>query len=96
MGFGLLWGFLYGAIMNLWFWPFQAGSPEQSYQAGMSAGQTVQRYLVFYAATSLVWDLLAAVGNTVLLSLFGMPTLKALRRFRSRFLFENQPGLAEE
>ena len=90
MGFGVVWGLLYGAIMNLWFWPFQAGSPEQSYQAGISVGQTIQRYLVFYLATSLVWDLFAAVGNAVLLALFGLPTLKALRRFKSRFLFEAQ------
>lgn len=86
--FGVLWGFLYGAIMNLWFWPFQAGSPEQSWQAGLSAGDTAQRYLVFYVATSALWDLSRAVGNAVLLILFGVPTLKALQRFKRRFLFE--------
>ncbi len=90
IGFGALWGFLYGAIMNLWFWPFQAGSPEQSWQAGLSAGDTVQRYLVFYGATSLLWDLFRAAGNVILLALFGIPTLKALQRFKRRFLFETE------
>ncbi len=88
--FGALWGFLYGAIMNLWFWPFQAGSPEQSWQAGLSAGDTLQRYLVFYVATSLTWDLFRAAGNVILLALFGIPTLKALLRFKRRFLFETE------
>ncbi len=23
--YGWVWGFLYGAIMNLWFWPFERG-----------------------------------------------------------------------
>lgn len=90
--FGALWGFLYGAIMNLWFWPFQAGAPEQSWQAGLSAGDTAQRYLVFYLATSLLWDLFRAAGNVILLALFGLPTLKALQRFRRRFLFETEPA----
>jgi len=88
IGFGVMWGFLYGAIMNLWFWPFQAGSPEQSWQAGLSAGDTIQRYAVFYVATSLWWDFFAAAGNAILLALFGIPTLKALQRFKRRFLFE--------
>ncbi|MCS7061491.1 MAG: ECF transporter S component [Anaerolineae bacterium] len=88
IAFGVVWGFLYGAIMNLWFWPFQAGSPDQSYQAGLSAGDTLQRYAVFYVATSLAWDVFAAAGNAVLLGVFGAATLKALRRFRNRFLFE--------
>jgi len=89
IAFGTAWGFGYGAIMNLWFWPFQSGGVEQSWQAGLSAGQAFQRYAVFYAATSLIWDTLAAIGNAMLLWLFGAPTLKALRRFKSRFLFES-------
>ncbi len=88
--FGALWGLVYGAIMNLWFWPFQAGSPEQSWQAGLSAGDTLQRYLVFYVATSLTWDAFRAAGNVILLALFGIPTLKALLRFKRRFLFETE------
>jgi energy-coupling factor transport system substrate-specific component len=88
--FGTAWGFAYGAIMNLWFWPFQSGDAGQTWQAGMSAGQAFQRYAVFYAATSLIWDTLAAIGNAVLLWLFGVPTLKALRRFKSRFLFQSK------
>jgi energy-coupling factor transport system substrate-specific component len=85
--FGAVWGFVYGAIMNLWFWPFQAGDPAQSWQAGLTFVQGVQRYLAFYAATSFVWDAFAAIGNVLLISLLGLPTIKALRRFKDRFLF---------
>ncbi len=91
--FGALWGFFYGAIMNLWFWPFQAGDPAQSWQAGISLTVGVQRYLTFYLATSFVWDVFAAFGNIVLLLLFGRPTLRALQRFRNRFMFTLDTGL---
>ena len=85
--FGAAWGFIYGAVMNLWFWPFQAGDPTQSWQAGLGFIQGVQRYLAFYLATSAVWDVFAAIGNIALLGLFGLPTLKALQRFKNRFMF---------
>ena len=85
--FGLVWGFLYGAIMNLWQWPFIAGPQGQSWMAGLSLGETIQHYLAFYLVTSLVWDTIAALGNVLLLTAFGAPALRALRRFRQRFVF---------
>jgi energy-coupling factor transport system substrate-specific component len=85
--FGAVWGFVYGAIMNLWFWPFQAGDPAQSWQAGLTFVQGIQRYLAFYLATSFIWDVFAAIGNVALLALLGAPTLKVLQRFKNRFLF---------
>jgi energy-coupling factor transport system substrate-specific component len=86
--FSAFWGFAYGAIMNLWSWPFQAGDPAQSWQAGLSFVDGIKRYLAFYAVTSLWWDAFAAGGNILLIVLFGLPTLKVLRRFKERFLFE--------
>ncbi len=90
-GFGLLWGFLYGAIMNLWQWPFIAGPQSQSFVAGMGFGATLQHYIAFYLVTSLVWDAAAAVGNVLLVLAFGMPALSALRRFKLRFVFKYAP-----
>lgn len=86
--FGFAWGFLYGAIMNLWEWPFIAGPQAQSWQPGQSVWTVVQHYAVFYVATSLIWDTVAAVGNTLFLLLLGAPTLKALQRFQQRFSFQ--------
>lgn len=99
--FGLLWGFLYGAIMNLWEWPFIAGPQTQSWAPGISLITTLQHYGVFYLATSLVWDVIGAIGNVLLLLAFGAPTLRALRRFQKRFTFsynnaENEPQMASK
>jgi energy-coupling factor transport system substrate-specific component len=89
--FGLLWGFLYGAIMNLWQWPFITGPQSQSYVAGLGFSATLQHYLAYYLVTSLVWDVLAALGNVLLILALGKPALRALRRFRQRFEFSYLP-----
>jgi energy-coupling factor transport system substrate-specific component len=90
-GFGLLWGFLYGGIMNLWQWPFIAGPQSRSYVAGLGFLTTLRHYLAFYLVTSLVWDAVAAIGNVLLLLALGAPALQALRRFRQRFEFTYTP-----
>jgi energy-coupling factor transport system substrate-specific component len=89
--YGLAWGFLYGAIMNLWQWPFILGPQSQSFSSGLGFLTTVQHYLAFYLVTSLVWDIAAAIGNVVLILAFGAPTLRALRRFKQRFEFKYTP-----
>lgn len=90
-GLGLLWGFLYGGIMNLWQWPFIAGPQSRSYVAGLGFLTTLWHYLAFYLVTSLVWDAVAAIGNVLLLLALGAPALQALRRFRQRFEFTYTP-----
>jgi energy-coupling factor transport system substrate-specific component len=90
--FGLLWGFGYGAITNLWFWPFIAGPQNQSFSTGYSLVTTLKNYGVYYLATSSFWDLGRAVGNVVMVSVFGLAALKALRRFQTRFNFTHQPA----
>jgi energy-coupling factor transport system substrate-specific component len=87
---GLFLGFAFGVLMNIYFWPyvFTPGQSEIYWQPGLSLGETVQRYLVFYAVTSLWWDLARAIGNLVLLLLFATPVLRLLRRFQQRFFFE--------
>lgn len=89
--FGLLWGFLYGAIMNLWQWPFIIGPQNQAFVAGSGLLTTLQHYLAFYMVTSLIWDAIAALGNVILILAFGAPAIKALRRFQKRFEFSYQP-----
>lgn len=88
---GLVWGFLYGAIMNLWQWPFIVGAQGQSWVVGLGFRETLQRYLAYYLVTSLLWDTIAAIGNVLLIIAFGIPTLKALRRFQQRFTFSYTP-----
>ena len=84
IGFGFGWGFLYGAIINLWFWPLAVGPAEQHWQPGIGVGAALGRYAVYYAATSAWWDFFRAAGNALLIALVGLPTLRALERFHVR------------
>lgn len=87
---GLVWGLFFGAIMNLWFWPylFAAGNEGMFWQPGIGLGETLKRYAAFYALTSLWWDVGRAGGNALLLLFFAAPVVKLLRRFQQRFHFE--------
>ncbi len=84
---GAFWGFFYGAIMNLYFWPFVTGPTDQYWKAGITLWAPVKRSAVFSVATSLVVDLARAAGNVIMILAFGAPTLRALRRFHKRFVF---------
>jgi energy-coupling factor transport system substrate-specific component len=86
---GLVVGLVFGALMNIWFWPyvFSAGQSEMYWQPGLTFGETLRRYALFYAITSVWWDLLRSVGNFVLLLLLAAPVLRLLRRFQQRFFF---------
>ncbi|MFZ5808583.1 MAG: ECF transporter S component [Chloroflexota bacterium] len=87
-GWGALCGIGYGAVMNLWSWPFLVGTPDQYWQPGIGLRDTLQRYAAFYLATSLVWDLGSSAGNVLLLGFFGNAALRVLRRFQKRFQFQ--------
>ncbi len=86
--FGFVWGLLYGVVVNVYFWPFAAGPVSQSWAPGIGVGETLARYALFYAVTSLSWDLLRAAGNVALILLLGTPMAKSLARFRRRFYFQ--------
>jgi energy-coupling factor transport system substrate-specific component len=89
--FAGVWGLLFGAIMNIWFWPFIVGPADQYWQPGIGVVETVQRYALFYLVTSLAWDVLRAVGNVLLIAVVAAPVLRLLRRFHQRFDFSYQP-----
>ncbi len=82
--YGWAWGFLFGAIMNLWFWPFVRDGGPTSYAAGLSLATTVQRYLAFYTVTSFGWDAAGALANAVIIAVTGRALLTAMRRFSVR------------
>ena len=88
-GWGWVGGFLFGAIMNLWFWPYLSdpSGATSVWQPGSSLAHTLALYGVFYVATSLWWDAARALGNVILLLLVGVPILRLLRRFYERFHF---------
>ncbi len=86
---GALWGFAFGALMNLSFWPLATGPVEQSWQAGLSLRSALQRYAAFYLVTSLAWDTARALGNVALIALLAPATLRALRRFYARTRYQH-------
>lgn len=94
--FGFVWGLLYGAILNLYFWPYIAGVAGGGWEVGIGTLEALRRYAVFYGVTSLWWDLARAVGNVALVAAFGLPVLQVLQRFRRRFQFEVIPEWSAE
>jgi energy-coupling factor transport system substrate-specific component len=79
--FGAVWGFLYGVILNLYFYPFVVGG----WIPGSSPSEAITRYMTFYAVQSVAQDALRAGGNVILLLVLGVPLLRAFVRFRRRF-----------
>lgn len=93
-------GFAYGALLDLWEWPFLlgAGSSPISWAPGISLLSLSRRFAAFYLTTSLLYDAFRAAGNVLLILLLGAPVVTALERFRRRFLveWEASPNIAED
>ena len=86
--FSVIWGFLYGIIMNLWFWPFFSTSPGQTWLQTASLWENIGRYGAYYIATSLIWDITRSIGNIVIIGFLSRPILRVYERFIKRFSFE--------
>jgi energy-coupling factor transport system substrate-specific component len=82
--FGWVWGFVFGAVMNLWFWPFAVGEGPLSWTPGLSLAATLGHYWAFYVATSFAWDAAASFTNALLIALTGRPLLTSMRRVAGR------------
>ena len=85
--YGFVWGYLFGAILNLATWPYLTGDASQTWQQGEGLMQTLRSYGVYYLATSAVWDTARAIGNVALIVALGYPLVRALDRFRDRLQF---------
>ena len=80
---------LYGLLMNLWFWPFVSGLPEQiAFIAGSPVGENLAHWIRFTLITSLGYDIPRAVLTVVLIMIAGKPVLLALRRVSRKAAFE--------
>ncbi len=72
VGFGALWGYLYGWITNIWFW------------TAFIYPLTLNTFIITQINT--VWfDTFHAVGNAVFLGALGVKTITILQRFKRRF-----------
>ena len=82
-------GLVFGALLNLSFWPFALGTGTQlSFDASAGALDNLHAFLLFTAATSLGWDVGRAITTVVLVLLAGPAVLAALRRAARRAAFD--------
>ena len=70
--FGVVWGYLYGWIMNTWFW--------LSFVYPLTL-----RTFSLYQLNSIWFDTFHALGNALFLAFLGNKTIAILERFRKRF-----------
>ncbi|PWD50172.1 ECF transporter S component [Serinibacter arcticus] len=82
--YGVVASYLFGAVMNLWFWPFAVGPDTSiSYSPGAPLTQNVGSFLGYTLVTStLTWDTIRAVTSVVGIAVAGPAVLAALRRTR--------------
>jgi hypothetical protein len=88
--YGLLAGFAYGLLLDLWEWPtlLGAGASPIGWAPGLALPLLLRRFGAFYLATSAVYDTFRAVGNLLLLVLLGPAVIVPLLRFKQRFLVQ--------
>ena len=79
-----VWGFVFGAVMNLWFWPFIVDGGPLSWSPDYGLAQTLAHYWRFYVVTSFPWDAARAFVNAALVLLLGRSLLRSMRRFVGR------------
>src|SRR6267378_2332038 len=88
--YGAAAGFVYGLLLDLWEWPLlvASGSSPLSWVPGAGVAALLRRFGGFYLATSLAYDSFRAAGNLILIAVLGPAVIRALDRFRRRFLLE--------
>jgi hypothetical protein len=74
--------YLFGLIMNLWFWPFALGPTTSiSFEQGAPIGQNLTSFLLYTLTTStLTWDSVRAVALAIAILAIGKPVLAVLAR----------------
>lgn len=93
--YGVVASIAYGFMLNLWFWPWGAGTSTQlSFVPGADIAENLHRWLLFNLATSLGYDIPRAIVVSGLLLMASAPVLNALRRATRRASFE-QPVVFE-
>lgn len=88
--YGYAGGMLFGALMNIYSWPFAGSISGLGWKPGLGIGETLRRYWLFYVTTSLTWDTLRGCFTAAFLVLLGKPLLRELRRFQQRFVWHER------
>jgi energy-coupling factor transport system substrate-specific component len=85
---GLVSGFGFGALMDIWDWTFFRGSGDLGWLPELAPAAAAARFAGFYLVSSLAYDSFRAVGNVVLVLLLGTPVIAALTRLKARLTVE--------
>lgn len=87
--YGVVSALVYGALLNLSFWPFARYYPDQiAFAPHAPMATNLLHWWRFDITTSLGFDVPAAIGNAVLLLVLGRPVLLALRRVARTAAFD--------
>ena len=80
-GYGVVASYIFGLLLNLWFWPVATVSSSLAYDPDGMLFENITSFLSFSLLTStLSWDTVRAISVGALLILFARPALRALRR----------------
>jgi energy-coupling factor transport system substrate-specific component len=93
--YGFIAGYLFGAVMNLWVWPFVTSGSSVSWDPAAGAAVNLHHYLTYYLATSFAWDTFRAVGSAALVLVLGRPLLGSLDRAARRMRLHVDPPLED-
>lgn len=99
--YGAVSAYLFGMLMNLWFWPFIAGAAESmngslSYVAGAPVLENLHRFLIFTLVTSTAgWDTIRAIVNIVAILFLGPALLTVFRRAVRHAAFDDEVIFAD-
>lgn len=87
-GYGAAAAIVYGALLNLQFWPWAVGlGTAVAFIPGAPVIENLQHWLVFDVTTSLGFDIPRAIVTALLILILGRPVLYALRRATRRAAF---------
>jgi energy-coupling factor transport system substrate-specific component len=100
--YGVISAYVFGFLMNMWFWPFSVGTivgvggkPGLQFVPGDAVTSNLHRFFLFTLATSTFgWDTGRAITTVIAVLTLGVPVLAALRRARRRVAF--RPEIAFE
>ncbi|TLM72260.1 ATP-binding cassette domain-containing protein [Pseudarthrobacter sp. NamB4] len=83
-GYGAVASYLFGLLLNLWFWPFAVGAGTGiSYQPGAPLATNLSSFLLYSLVTSTAgWDTLRAITTIIGIAVVGRAILAALRRVK--------------
>ncbi|MEU8632187.1 ECF transporter S component [Amycolatopsis sp. NPDC048633] len=102
VGYGIVVAYLFGFLMNLWFWPFITGAEVPyydghiSYVPGDPVWENLHRFAVFTLLTSTAgWDTGRAITNTAAILVLGPAVLATLRRASRKASYGVAPSFAE-